>query len=661
MNPSIENPAAPHVDADDRHVLAEVATAIVTTTNDPKPPGAPSNLPAPAEDENASEIASPDDTRSTDDLALAIDETETSPAPTEPPGELDQTIAVGPYEIRASGAWHTTQNPTQSPDQRLSDRLAMVAWVRSKAGDEWSKLLEFTDRDGCTKRWTMPMSMLASRRTEIFSTLMGQGWGKEIGAAIDSLLYDFLNKIDSPRRFTSTKSIGWHGQGFLLPDAWFGPKDEDFLLDGGDEGNHAFRTAGTLAEWQSSVAALCVGNSRLALAVSMAFAAPLMHLLTENSGGFHLVGSSSTGKTTALRVAGSVWGGGQKDGYLKTWNATTNGLESVATLHNDALLVLDEMGQADPRDIGKTVYMLANGAGKGRMSKDITARKSATWRTLFLSSGEIGLGDHLKSAGKVMRAGQDVRLVNIEADAGQGMGLFEDLHGAVSPDAFAQTLAAATTANCGVASREFLTLLTTTTQKSLATTRKTISEFVDAHRPAGASGEVCRVLNRFALVAAAGELATEFGILPWPQGEATRAAATCFRAWLTNRGGAGSGDEAAAVAQVRLYIEQHGDSRFARLEERPDGFDTTIVLGSAINRAGIVREDQGEKQFLIFGEAFKSEVCKGFDPRMVARALEDRGYLQRGQKDRYTTKVSVPGFSSRLEMYLVKGAILEAC
>lgn len=71
------------------------------------------------------------------------------------------------------------------------------------------------------------------------------------------------------------------------------------------------------------------------------------------------------------------------------------------------------------------------------------------------------------------------------------------------------------------------------------------------------------------------------------------------------------------------------------MNSRKEGLnDTKTVLHSAINRAGIVREDQGEKQFLIFGEAFKSEVCKGFDPRMVAQALESRGYLQRGQKDR---------------------------
>jgi uncharacterized protein (DUF927 family) len=46
------------------------------------------------------------------------------------------------------------------------------------------------------------------------------------------------------------------------------------------------------------------------LAISAAFAGPLLNLIDAESGGFHLRGASSIGKTTALVLAGSVWGGG---------------------------------------------------------------------------------------------------------------------------------------------------------------------------------------------------------------------------------------------------------------------------------------------------------------------------------------------------------------
>ena len=57
-------------------------------------------------------------------------------------------------------------------------------------------------------------------------------------------------------------------------------------------------------------------------------------------------------------------------------------------------------------------------------------------------------------------------------------------------------------------------------------------QFIADHLPAGSDGQVRSVAGRFGVVAAAGELATEWGILPWEIGEATQAAAICFQAWL---------------------------------------------------------------------------------------------------------------------------------
>ena len=62
-------------------------------------------------------------------------------------------------------------------------------------------------------------------------------------------------------------------------------------------------------------------------------------------GGIHFRSASSTGKSTALHVAGSVWGGGDATGYVRSWRATANGLEGVALNHCDTLLCLDELSQ----------------------------------------------------------------------------------------------------------------------------------------------------------------------------------------------------------------------------------------------------------------------------------------------------------------------------
>ena len=70
----------------------------------------------------------------------------------------------------------------------------------------------------------------------------------------------------------------------------------------------AYAEAGTLADWQRELGRYLAGNSRLCLAGGAALAAPLVCLLGMESGGFHLFGDSRDGKSTAARLALSVWG-----------------------------------------------------------------------------------------------------------------------------------------------------------------------------------------------------------------------------------------------------------------------------------------------------------------------------------------------------------------
>lgn len=131
-----------------------------------------------------------------------------------------------------------------------------------------------------------------------------------------------------------------------------------------------------------------------------------MPIANEQSGGFHFRGDSSTGKSTALFVAGSVWGGDGTNGFRETWRATSNGFEIVAQSHNHSLLLLDEMKQANAKDVGDIIYTLANGFGKNRMTKTISARQKLQWQLLFLSSGELTLSDFIGQNNERIYGGQ---------------------------------------------------------------------------------------------------------------------------------------------------------------------------------------------------------------------------------------------------------------
>ncbi len=186
-----------------------------------------------------------------------------------------------------------------------------------------------------------------------------------------------------------------------------------------------------------------------------AFAGPLLRFQGSggDSGGFNLRGTSSSGKTTALRAAASVYGG---TGYVCQWRATANGLEAIAEAHSDCLLILDELAQIDASEAGECAYLLGNGTGKNRMAKSLSAPPPKEWRLLFLSAGEISLSEHMLEAGKHAKAGQELRLADLPADAGAGMGIIETLHGHADSGAIANHIRDATARHHGHAGTAWL-------------------------------------------------------------------------------------------------------------------------------------------------------------------------------------------------------------
>ncbi|WP_341684940.1 DUF927 domain-containing protein [Limnohabitans sp.] len=290
-----------------------------------------------------------------------------------------------------------------------------------------------------------------------------------------------------------------------------------------------FTQRGTADQWRQRVGALCVGNSRLAFAVACAFAGPLLRVAGVESGGFHLRGGSSTGKTTALKVAASVNGGAN---YLQRWRTTDNALEAIAAQHCDALLVLDELAQVDPKTAGECAYMLANEQGKARATRNGAPRPRLSWRLLFLSAGELGLSNHIAEVQRLARTVQEVRVADIPADAGAGMGMLQNLHGIEGGGAaFSRQIVAAAGQCYGAPGRDWLQWLTANADTIRADVIQRMHDIEDDILDFWSPNAVKHVGQRFALVGAAGEMATAAGLTGWPVGESKRAAQACFNAW----------------------------------------------------------------------------------------------------------------------------------
>ena len=507
--------------------------------------------------------------------------------------------------------------------------LEVAAHVRNPHGEGWGKLVHFMDPDRTPKRRIIADMLLSGDGIELEHTLRDAGL--HISPTGRPLLRQYLIESAPKARARITNRTGWHDAGadgavFVLPDRAIGTGDE-WIYENESPSSATFGTRGTLKGWQDEVAALCRGNSRLLFAVSVSFAAPLLYLVGADGGGFHYRSNSSDGKTTAQRVAASVCGG--RD-YLGSWRNTDNAVESVALAHCDAPWLPDEMAQMDPRAIGEVTYMLANGQQKGRAQRMGGLRTRATWRVLFLSSGEIGLLEHMAEAGKSPRAGQEIRLAEIPADAGRGLGIFEELHGYAGGAELSKALTEAARRNYGGAFVAYLEKLARHQHEVADTVKEAQRKFQAAHLTDQAHGQARRVADRFALVGAAGELAQRWGIVPWEPGEAMKAARTCFDAWLSRRGGEGNQEERAALRAVRDFLRRYGESAFTDMDRPANDTDKHAPVRS--DRAGYRRHDAATDavEYFIFNEVWRTRVCKGFDAAAVGRTLSQRGFVERG-------------------------------
>jgi putative DNA primase/helicase len=281
------------------------------------------------------------------------------------------------------------------------------------------------------------------------------------------------------------------------------------------------------------------------------------------------------------------------------------------------LLVLDELSEAEPKDAGATAYMLANGQGKGRANRNGDIRQRKRWRLLFLSSGEISLSDHLRSDGRKVKAGQEVRLIDLPADTGLH-GVFEKLHDYADGAALAREIYQATATDYGHAGIEFVRKVSDNRQEAQEIVAQ-MTKAIQARLPQGVDGQVVRVAGRFALLAAAGELATRWGITGWPEGEALRGTMTCLTAWLASRGGYDRHEETEIISQVKRFFEAHGMARFSNADH-PD--ERTVP-----NMAGY-RKDTGEGwEYFVYPETFRQEVCNGLNLPAACKLLSDKGLM----------------------------------
>ena len=506
-------------------------------------------------------------------------------------------------------------------DTPLADCMDIVGTGKDTNG-AYYRVIRYQDansRKPCT--FSLPCEQIGTNTG--WQMLQKRGITIFSGRRKRELLADYLQTQGAKTPYTVTNKTGWHGNAYILANGEIIAPNAPIIYNGDTSRAKGYNVSGSLKDWQQHIARYAAGNSRLCLALGTALAAPLLSKIHEAGGGFHIYGNSRDGKTTAALVALSVWG--QPESLKMAWKGTGYGFDNIALASNDNLLVLDEIGQAKAHVVSDTAYSVIDGKSKIQGAKDGGNREITEWRILLFSTGEYALDAYIAKNGKEWEAGQAVRLPSIPAS--KQYGIYETLHGFANGAALSDHLLDSMEQQHGTAGRAWL-------EKLQSLTPETIRAARDSFLPPNLNGQALTVARRFALAAAALELASE--ITGLPAGVGAAGIQQCFEDWLEENG-TGSREEKKLVETLIDFIQQYGDSpRFVSWDN---------AMQTDRNHAGYKREnlDDGIMRYWIIKPVFANEIAKGKELPKAAAALFKQGWLverYEGDKMRYTHKRS---------------------
>ncbi len=422
-------------------------------------------------------------------------------------------------------------------------------------GDGYSLRIVVQDMNGRPRELDVARSALAKMSgAEIKSMLFENGLRTEGDG--EAVAVAILKAADPEHEITLVARPSWHS---------LEPGEEPFFVvpSGSVVGNTSGRSVelgttsrlpaaiakgGSLKGWKDAVAAALAQMEcpHWTLGVMAGFAGPLIALTGLDTCGINLSGRSSSGKSTAQKLAVSAWTvpDTTKNGFFRSAKATANGIETFSHQANGTILSIDEMAHVSGKEVAKMIYMIAGGVGKQRMKADASAREAFRWQTFTIMSAECSLQEKVESDGETFMAGMAVRIpdvdvsgINRDVDRGT-MGRIEEVqrhYGHAGP-AFVEFLIG-----------EGLHLKADELRAAVGTTAIAIAG------GEGADSALIRAAMPFAILVTAGRLAQRAALLPGDV-DLSRAVSWAWSRFQSSSDAKVLDPSAQAIANLRLWI-----------------------------------------------------------------------------------------------------------
>jgi putative DNA primase/helicase len=535
---------------------------------------------------------------------------------------------IGSKDYEAGVYWHGTKEVGEdknvvSFNELICDPLEILATTSNPEDSDYGCQLQFTSKKGVAKTIAVPSSAMMGDGIEILERLATEGlW---INHPHRKRLINYIATAQPKQELNCTNTTGWYQRTtFVLPGAVYG-KDAVWFQSVGRIA--AYAKAGTLDGWKKGIADKAVGNPFLLFGLSCSLVGPLLQILNIEGAGVHIYGDSSHGKSTVLQAATSTWGGKE---FRHEWRTTANGIESIAKSHSDTFLPMDEIGEVLAKDLSEIAYFLINGHGKVRANRYGEARPRLLFTVSLFSTGEHSVRATLAGAGLSVKVGQSLRILDVPIQGKYGV--FDELHGEVSPGVFSEAIRSAAARHYGHAGPLFIEHLVKLDRADLVRQHEALLVSFGS----GLDAQTRRAARVFAAVTLAGELAIKAGIVSWDEDAALAAALELFTLWDGVRTKSGlKGEQSEILRVVADFIDAHSSSRFSDINfsgVNADGFEEKEPR--VINRAGYW-ELVGESRRFLFTHAGLQEATKGKDWLRVLQALDAAGaFYEKGADGR---------------------------
>jgi len=547
------------------------------------------------------------------------------------------------YKLSPEGLFAVWTQNMQTARRRISDPVIVVAETHDADKSNRHIEVEFWLDDVSSRKLRLRRDKLAMGDSDLLRQLADAGLQFEATVHARNKLLEYLHKVFPPRGIVDYYKIGWQAdETFCLPDYHSFYDREDFSFQGSTKTKAGFRSAGDYETWSREVAGLASGNPLLMFALCVAFSGPLLRNAGTDYPIFHFHGPTSTGKSTLAAAAASVWGDPFSPfGPKKTWLTTGNALEALASEHSDTLLVLDEAGVADPAVVVSSAFRVAGGVGKHRIGQDGSARDVREAHSAVISTGEKSFLEIAHESKKAIVPGMLARFIDINADAGAGLGVFKCLHGAEAGGAMIERLNRSARSNFGWAGGRFINLVVELRRRSsplLAQERQVFRQEVGSDKLQSTER---RVAAHFELVAAAGRMAAMCAAAPWSKEQALESVASVFMAWRESARQLGSLNGANAV-----YVTKPDPIAVARIDAFLSG--VRELVPQYLPDAEVLRIDSRQGQ-IVHGWIERDKEPGIYVKHGFVASLFDSAAVRRSVFDRLVhDKVLLPGRTGEL-------------